>query len=137
NQPDMDYGGSRQGRRHWAYATGTLGNANLPGYAVRDGEVLPVNAHKLRTVVIKHSRDKYHSPYNKSKSSLCTAHTTSHVKAAQKIGILRGTVGYAIHLHIAISKNGTFGTESDTINPRTYLKVTGNNKTDLPNPAKK
>src|SRR5699024_1229615 len=63
NQPDMDYGGYRQGRRHWAYDIGTLGNANVSCYAVRDGEVLSVNADNLGTVVIKHSSDKYYSQY--------------------------------------------------------------------------
>src|SRR5699024_12083992 len=63
NQPDMDYGGSRQGRRHCAYDIGTLGNANVSCYAVRDGEVLSVNADNLGTVVIKHSSDKYCSQY--------------------------------------------------------------------------
>src|SRR5699024_12556449 len=111
--------------------------ANVPCYGVEDVKVLSVNLHNLGTVVIKPSGDKYYSQYMHLKLGAYTVKKGDKVKAGQKIGILGGTGGSAIHLHIAISKNGTFGTESDTINPRTYFKDTGNNKTDLPNPAKK
>src|SRR5699024_12088096 len=104
NQPDMDYGGYRQCSRHWVYDIGTLGNANVFCYAVRDGEVLSVNADNLGTVVIKHSSDKYYSQYMHLKLGAFTVKKGDKVKAGQKIGILGGTGGYAIHLHIAISK---------------------------------
>src|SRR5699024_4801509 len=87
DQPDMDYGGSRQGRRHWAYDIGTLGNANVSCYAVRDGEVLSVNADNLGTVVIKHSSDKYYSQYMHLKLGAFTVKKGDKVKAGQKIGI--------------------------------------------------
>src|SRR5699024_7709222 len=128
-------GSFRQGSSDLLYEIGTLGNANVSCYGVRDGAVLSVNADNLGTVVIKHSTDNYYSQYMHLKLGAFTVKKGDKVKAGQKIGIVGGTGGYAIHLHIAISKNGTFGTEKDTINPRTYLKVTGNNKTDLPSPT--
>src|SRR5699024_7085302 len=99
-------------------------------------EVLSDNADNLGTVVIKHSSDKYYSQYMHLKLGACTVKKGDKVKARQKIGILGGKCGYAIHLHNAISKNGTFVTESDTINTRTDLKINRNNKTDLTNTAK-
>lgn len=134
DQPDMDYGGYRTGRLHWAYDIGTLGNANVSCHAVRSGEVLSVNADNLGTVIIKHTSDNYYTQYMHLKLGAHTVKKGDKVTAGQKIGILGGTGGYAIHLHFAVSKNGTFSTEADTINPRPYLKVTGNNKTSLPSP---
>src|SRR5699024_5471987 len=104
---------------------------------VRDGEMLAVNADNLGTVVIKHSSDKYYSQLMHLKLGAFSGIKGYKVKAGQKIGILGGTAGSVINLHIAYSNDSTLGPISDTINTRTYLKVTGNNKTDLPNPAKK
>src|SRR5699024_12232491 len=98
-------------------------NANVSCYAVRDGEVISVNADNLGTVVIKHSSDKYYSQYMHLKLGAFTVKKGDKVKAGQKIGILGGTGGYVIHLHIAISKNGTFVKDYDLIIPVKYLKV--------------
>ena len=133
NYPNMDYGGYRSGRRHWAYDIGTLGNPNVKCYAVRSGKVLEVS-NPLGIIVIKHSSDSYYSQYMHLNINQFKVKKGDTVKAGQQIGVLGGTGGYAIHLHIAISKNGVFGTQSDTINQRTYLKVTGNNKTSLSSP---
>ena len=135
DQPAMDYGGPREGRLHWAYDIGTLGNANVSCHAVRSGTVLSVNADNLGTVVIKHDSDQYYSQYMHLKLGAFTVSKGDKVKAGQKIGIVGGTGGYAIHLHFALSINGTFGTEKDTINPRPYLKITANNTTSLPSPV--
>lgn len=134
NQPDMDYGGERSGRLHWAYDIGTLGNANVSCHAVRSGTVVSVNADNLGTVIIKHSSDPYYTQYMHLKLGAFTVSAGDTVIAGQKIGVVGGTGGYDIHLHFAVSINGTFGTEADTINPRPYLKITGNNVTSLPNP---
>lgn len=136
DQPNMDYGGARSGRLHWAYDIGTLGNANVSCHAVRSGEVLSVNADGLGTVVIKHNSDSYYTQYMHLKLGAFTVSVGDKVKAGQKIGIVGGTGGYEIHLHFAVSKNGTFATEVDTISPRGYLKITGNNVTGLPNPIR-
>lgn len=133
-QPNMDYGGERSGRLHWAYDIGTLGNANVSCHAVRSGEVISVNADNLGTVVIKHDSDTYYTQYMHLLLGAFTVQTGDKVVAGQKIGIVGGTGGYDIHLHFAVSKNGTFATEIDTINPRPYLQITGNNTTSLPNP---
>lgn len=133
-QPNMDYGGERSGRLHWAYDIGTLGNANVSCHAVRSGEVLSVNADNLGTVVIKHDSDNYYTQYMHLLLGAFTVQTGDKVVAGQKIGIVGGTGGYDIHLHFAVSKNGTFATEIDTINPRPYLQITANNTTSLPNP---
>lgn len=134
DQPNMDYGGERSGRLHWAYDIGTLGNENVSCHAVRSGEVLSVNADGLGTVVIKHDSDSYYTQYMHLVLGAFTVSTGDKVVAGQKIGVVGGTGGYEIHLHFAVSKNGTFATEVDTINPRPYLKITGNNITGLPNP---
>lgn len=135
DQPNMDYGGYRTGRLHWAYDIGTLGNANVSCHAVRDGEVVSVNADNLGTVIIKHTSDSYYTQYMHLVVGAFTVKAGDKVVAGQKIGIVGGTGGYDIHLHFAVSKNGTFATEADTINPRPYLKVTGNNVTELPSPV--
>lgn len=135
DQPNMDYGGERSGRLHWAYDIGTLGNANVSCHAVRSGEVVSVNADGLGTVVIKHDSDSYYTQYMHLKLGAFTVGVGDKVVAGQKIGIVGGTGGYDIHLHFAVSKNGTFATEVDTINPRPYLKITGNNTTELPKPT--
>lgn len=135
DQPNMDYGGARSGRLHWAYDIGTLGNANVSCHAVRSGEVLSVNADGLGTVVIKHDSDSYYTQYMHLVLGAFTVSAGDKVVAGQKIGVVGGTGGYEIHLHFAVSKNGTFATEVDTINPRPYLKITANNKTDLPKPV--
>lgn len=135
DQPNMDYGGARTGRLHWAYDIGTLGNENVSCHAVRSGEVLSVNADGLGTVVIKHDSDSYYTQYMHLKLGAFTVNTGDTVVAGQKIGIVGGTGGYEIHLHFAVSINGTFATQEDTISPREYLKVTGNNVTGLPNPV--
>lgn len=134
DQPNMDYGGERSGRLHWAYDIGTLGNANVSCHAVRSGEVISVNADNLGTVVIKHDSDNYYTQYMHLLLGAFTVQTGDKVVAGQKIGIVGGTGGYEIHLHFAVSKNGTFATETDTINPRPYLQITANNTTSLPNP---
>ena len=134
DQPNMDYGGERSGRLHWAYDIGTLGNENVSCHAVRSGEVLSVNADNLGTVVIKHDSDNYYTQYMHLVLGAFTVQTGDKVVAGQKIGIVGGTGGYDIHLHFAVSKNGTFATEIDTINPRPYLQITANNTTSLPNP---
>lgn len=133
DQPNMDYGGTRTGRRHWAYDIGAGGNPNIKCYAVRAGEVLEVS-NPLGIVVIKHSSDSNYSQYMHLNVNHFKVKKGDKVKAGEQIGVLGGTGGYAIHLHIAISKTGVFGTQADTLNPRTYLKVTGNNKTSLPSP---
>lgn len=134
DQPNMDYGGERSGRLHWAYDIGTLGNDAVECFAVRSGVVQSVNADGLGTVVIKHSSDSYYTQYMHLLLGAFTVQAGDTVTAGQKIGIVGGTGGYEIHLHFAVSKNGTFATEIDTINPRPYLKITGNNVTGLPNP---
>ena len=134
DQPNMDYGGERSGRLHWAYDIGTLGNDTVECFAVRSGVVQSVNADGLGTVVIKHSSDSYYTQYMHLKLGAFTVNVGDNVTAGQKIGIVGGTGGYEIHLHFAVSKNGTFATEVDTISPREYLKITANNVTSLPNP---
>ena len=134
DQPNMDYGGERSGRLHWAYDIGTLGNDDVECFAVRSGEVLSVNADGLGTVVIKHDSDSYYTQYMHLILGAFTVSAGDKVVAGQKIGIVGGTGGYEIHLHFAVSKNGTFATEVDTISPREYLKITANNVTSLPNP---
>lgn len=134
DQPNMDYGGERTGRLHWAYDIGTLGNANVSCHAVRSGEVMSIDV-GLGTVVIKHSSDTYYTQYMHLQVPSISVNVGDVVTAGQKIGLVGGTGGYEIHLHFAVSINGTFATQEDTISPREYLKITANNVTGLPNPV--
>ena len=56
------------------------------------------------------------------------------VVAGQQIATVGNSPGgYAIHLHFELSKNGEWNNEDVTLDPKPYIKVTGNNETDLPN----
>lgn len=134
---EMDYGYAR-GRMHSGYDIGGGGGTNHTIYAVRDGKVTHVEDRGTAgyVIAIDHSTDEYHSLYMHLVPNSSKVNVGDNVSAGQAIATMGASGGnYAIHLHIEISPTGVFHTEESTINPRPYLKVTGNNKTDLKIPT--
>ena len=131
---DMDYGGGRAGGRvHAGYDIGGGGTTH-PIYAVRDGVVTHVENRGTAgfVIAIDHSTDGYHSLYMHLTPNSNTVSVGDTVRAGQHIATMGSSGGnYAIHLHIEISPTGVFHSFDTTINPREYLQVTGDNKTNL------
>ncbi len=58
------------------------------------------------------------------------------VTSGQQIGVMGNSGGdYAIHLHFELSPYGNFHSGGNTIDPESYLKITNDNTTSLPNPV--
>lgn len=135
---NMDFGQRTNGDFHAGYDVGAGGNANIKVYAVTGGTVSFAGNDGSgwgTRVVIKHSSDKYHSLYAHLKNESLVIKTGDTVKAGQQIGIMGNSGGnYAIHLHYELSESGQFD-DGNTVDPKPYLKVTGNNQTGLPSPV--
>lgn len=135
---DMDYGGGRAGGRiHSGYDIGGGGTSH-PIYAVRDGKVTHVENRGTAgfVIAIDHSTDGYHSLYMHLLPNSNRVSVGDTVRAGQHIATMGSSGGnYSIHLHIEISPTGVFHNFESTINPREYLKVTGNNRTELKIPS--
>lgn len=134
-QPDMGYG-DRSGGFHSGWDIGG-GGASHPIYATTDGTV-KFSGYKDggigNCIYIQHSADSYWSNYMHLASMSVSAGDT--VKAGQQIGMMGGTGGnYAVHLHYEISPDGSFHSGGNTVNPQSYLGITGDNKTSLPRPV--
>lgn len=136
-QKNMTYGNRSTGAFHAGYDVGSGGKEGLKIYAVRDGTVTHVENRSTAgfVIAIDHSTDKYHSLYMHLAQDSNVVNVGDKVKAGQHIATMGATGGnYAIHLHIEISPTGKFHNEGNTVDPEPYLKVTGDNKTDLPHP---
>ena len=134
-QPDMSYG-ERWGTLHSGWDIGG-GGASHPIYATTDG-VVRFSGTKTggigNCIYIEHTADGYWSNYMHLASMSVSVGQT--VKAGQRIGTMGNSGGnYAIHLHYELSPNGVFHSGGNTINPQTYLGITGDNKTSLPRPV--
>src|SRR5690625_738817 len=141
-QEAMDFGGPRRGGRiHAGYDIGAGGVRGLKVYAIRSGKVTFVGNEGTRGFVIriKHSSDNKHAMYMHLVVNSNTVNVGDNVKAGDQIGVMGDTPNgmYSIHLHVEIDETGEFNGYEYQDNPREYLQVTGNNKTNLPNPAKK
>lgn len=141
-QEAMDFGGPRTGGRiHAGYDIGGGGVRGHKVYAIRSGRVTFVGNEGTRGFVIriKHTSDNKHSMYMHLVVNSNTVKVGDYVKAGQQIAVMGDTPNgmYSIHLHVEIDETGEFKGYEHQINPREYLQVTGNNKTNLPNPAKK
>ena len=110
---------------HWAIDIGSGGQSDPPIYATQSGTVTSVHWTEYGgwTITIEHTGDPYHSRYQhlKEEPNLTIGQTVSK---GQTIAIM-GTTGISsgVHLDFAISVNGTFGTEEDTIDPEIYLDM--------------
>ncbi|KAF3306038.1 peptidoglycan DD-metalloendopeptidase family protein [Carnobacterium sp. PL17GRE32] len=133
---DMTYG-MRDGVLHSGHDIGTNGDRNYTAHATTDGVVRKAEfmAGGIgNAVYVEHTADSYWSNYMHLKSiSLSVGQT---VKAGDVIGVIGGTGGdYAPHLHFEISPDGNFHSGGNTVNPQSYLGITGDNTTTLPRPV--
>ena len=135
-QPDMSYG-QRDGTLHSGWDIGSNGNAGYGIYATTDGVVRKAELMSGgigNAIYIEHTADGYWSNYMHLASMSVSVGQT--VKAGQRIGTMGNTGGdYAVHLHYELSPNGVFHSGGNTVNPQSYLGITGDNKTSLPRPV--
>lgn len=142
---NMNYGRRTQGKFHSGYDIGMGGNTNVGCHAVRAGKIEAVvdsTGGRGLYIIVDHSSDGYKTLYQHLKKSSSIVKKGDTVKAGQRIATVGNTpanYGYAVHLHIEVSKTGVFGgTESEkiknTVDPKKYLEVVGDNKTNLPRP---
>lgn len=134
-QPDMGYG-NRSGGFHSGWDIGGGGSSH-PIHATTDG-VVRFSGYKSggigNCIYIEHTADDYWSNYMHLASMSVSVGQT--VKAGDQIGMMGGTGGdYAIHLHYELSPDGVFHSGGNTVNPQSYLGITGDNKTSLPRPV--
>lgn len=136
-QRNMCYGWRSTGDFHAGYDIGSGGNTGYKVYAVSSGEVTRIEwlGSAGFVVVIKHSEDNYHAMYMHLVANSNVVKIGDKVKAGQHIATMGNTGGnYATHLHFELSKNGKFHNEVNTVNPESYLGITGDNKSKLPTP---
>ena len=134
-QPDMGYG-NRSGGFHSGWDIGGGGSSH-PIHATTDG-VVRFSGYKSggigNCIYIEHTADDYWSNYMHLASMSVSVGQT--VKAGQQIGMMGNSGGdYAVHLHYELSPNGSFHSGGNTVNPQSYLGITGDNKTSLPRPV--
>ena len=134
-QPDMSYG-ERWGSLHSGWDIGGGGSSH-PIYATTDG-VVRFSGTKTggigNCIYIEHTADGYWSNYMHLASMSVSVGQT--VKAGQQIGMMGNSGGdYAVHLHYELSPNGSFHSGGNTVNPQSYLGITGDNTTSLPRPV--
>ena len=135
-QREMTYG-ERAGGFHSGYDIGSGGLTGLKIYATQDGTV-EWSGYKSggigNCVYIKHDDGVYWSNYMHLDSM--SVSVGDKVTAGQQIGIMGSSGGdYAIHLHFELSPDGNFHSGGNTVNPESYLKITDDNTTGLPNPV--
>ena len=132
---EMTYG-DRTGGLHSGHDVGG-GGASHPIHATTDGVVR--NAEFMsggigNAIYIEHTADAYWSNYMHLASISVSVGQT--VKAGDQIGVMGNTGGdYAIHLHYELSPDGVFHSGGNTVNPESYLGITGDNTTSLPSPV--
>lgn len=109
---------------HWAIDIAVPNGTNV--YATQEGECVRNEWNDITgwRVRIKHThpKDKYYTNYQhlRSKSPIAVGET---VTRGQKIAESGNTGIGGYHLHFDVSKNGTFYTQADTIDPQKYLKM--------------
>lgn len=132
----MTYG-MRDGGFHRGYDIGTNGHAGYGIYAVSSGTVTRSMADFGSggwAITIKHNNDKYYSGYLHLLQGSQLVKKGDKVKAGQKIATMGRSGGaYPIHLHYELTTVDHYNTP-DSINPETYLGITGNYKSSLPSP---
>lgn len=136
-QKNMTYGNRSTGRFHAGYDIGSGGNAGIKVYAIRDCIITDIRqvSGGGYSVFMEHTSDKYHSMFLHLVDNSAVVNVGDTVNAGQQIAVMGATGGdYAIHLHVEISPTGSFHNEGNTINPEGYLKITDDNKSDLPSP---
>ena len=120
-----DIGVPGASKYHWAIDIGG-GGSNHPIYATQDGVITHSGTYNSGGVyiIIKHTGDQYYSRYLHLVPNSAVVSVGQTVSKGQKIATMGNSgISGGIHLDFAISTNGTFGTEADTINPRDYLKI--------------
>ena len=135
-QSEMTYG-ERAGGFHSGYDIGSGGLTGVKIYATQDGTV-EWSGYKSggigNCIYIKHDDGIYWSNYMHLDSMSVELGDT--VTAGQQIGVMGNSGGdYAIHLHFELSPDGNFHSGGNTIDPESYLKITDDKTTGLPNPV--
>lgn len=136
-QYEMGYVKRRNGN-HYGYDIGG-GGVRHPIYSVTDGEVVNVG---YRNGIGNHVTIKEQGVNRWLEYGHLSAYQVNKgqkVKAGDRIATMGQSGGnYAIHLDLKINTRGAspkyFYNWNDTINPESFLKVTGTNKTALPQP---
>lgn len=134
---NMDYGTRTSGDFHAGYDVGG-GGTNHPIYAVAGGEVIDVREAGGwgQIVTINHSDDEYYSLYAHLVIGSQIVSVGDKVNSGDRIATMGASGGnYAIHLHYELSTSEAFGDNGDVLDPKDYLEITGNNSTNLTNPA--
>lgn len=138
-QYEMCYGYTRNGgaRFHAGYDIGSGGVTGLPVYATTSGvvEFARWSDSAGFMMQIKHDTDEYYSTYMHLVTDSNVVNAGDKVKAGQKIATMGNTPGggMAVHLHYVLSTDGSTSGESGTLDPESYLGITDDNKTSLPN----
>lgn len=141
-QYQMCYGFTRDNgnRFHSGYDIGTSGVSGIKCYAVVDSTVnwIKYNSNNGGFMIqLKHDNDKYYSTYLHLEKDSNFVNVGDKVKGGQAIGIIGNTGNVAYHLHYTLSVNEKITGQLNTINPESYLKITGDNKTGLKIPNDK
>ena len=111
---------------HWAIDIGSGGNIDPPIYATQSGVVTHSGTYSNGGVyiIIRHTGDQYYSRYLHLAQNSAEVSVGQTVSKGQKIATMGNTgISGGVHLDFAISINGTFGTEQDTIDPEIYLDM--------------
>lgn len=133
---NMDFGTRTNGNKHNGYDVGGGGNEHNI-YSVADGEVIEIDYKNFigHYIIIKHKNDEYYSLYQHLKANSIKVNVGDTISGATHIATMGSSGGdYSIHLHFEISKDGTFWDSGNTLDPKPYLGVTGDNTTTLTNP---
>lgn len=136
---NMDYGVRTSGKFHAGYDIGAGGNRQLKVYATTTGKVTLVGDYSDgwgTRMEIQHTKnDTYKSLYAHMVGGSQRFKVGDTVQAGQQIGVVGQTGGnYAVHLHYELSPTGIFrpDPQTNTIDPKPYLKIVSDNKTNLP-----
>lgn len=141
-QYQMCYGYTRNNgtRFHSGYDIGGGGGTNHKVYSIVKSKVefITNSSSGGFMIQLKHLDDNYYTTYMHLKSNSNMVNVGDIIDAGKPIAIMGNTptnMGYAIHLHLVLSKDGSTNGVNKTYNPEKYLGIIDDNKTSLKNPV--